>query len=75
MDDQSAADDYLEFLVRRKFAPSEDWTDVPIETKLRNLQKLNSEVLKAYKRREANGGKAIPVGWRPWPRAQEVIKK
>ncbi len=41
MDDQSAADDYLKFLMRCQLAAGEDWTDVPIETKLRHLQKLN----------------------------------
>ena len=75
MDDLSVADDYLVFLVRRRFASREFWKNVPVVIKIRYFENLNAEVLQAYERRKVNGGVPVPLSWRRWAEAQEDVAR
>lgn len=49
--------------------------NLPLEERLRWLEELQEQTYEILRIREANGGRAIPEGWRRWAKAQEALKK
>jgi len=70
MIEESVADTYLEFLVRRQTVAPNQWRRLSLTEKLQQLEKLQLRTLEAYERRAVRGGAAIPTKWLRWKKAQ-----